>query len=733
MRSVSGTHFFMEEKQMNKCTNCGTEFDGNFCPQCGQKRAGEITCPQCGSKLASDANFCVMCGHKIKSTVDVNPVIKERKRKSTDDIEFAKWLNGILRYVPMALAVLFSVLLPLLYIAPIAEASELMGAAEKINVYSLDEDFYGLSISFLVFMCIALLLAVVLLYLHINKDKRNKYITLFGKVRITVGELAALLAVVFVYLPCLIISAVAMGHAAELNELLGGGLMDAVSAGSAPKAVLSFAVIFTVFAICAVVARILICKANPELLPVDEDDEQSEVKPCRKPLLYYAFLNAKLRRASLAFFMCTFITSVVLTFLFFCVTLPTGYFDNILTMISPHWIIAGGSITTVVVVLLCIKHNDSNWSPDDFIFAVERKNLSDKGILGIKKIVFMFIPLVIMTIYHIGLHYWNYTAYGRGYIMATVYVAVSIIVYVATKVVIAKQSGAIAKYLYGIAGPTHETPLKIIFNREQELAAYKLYQAAKKRGVAIGEDVSVKKDILIRRFVICAACFVFAAISVVSAIMSTILTDKYSSSFVSCVVGTYNGSDDINKFFGKPNEFKNLGKASEHSNNNIYVAMYYDDDYSDLKKNKENLEKQLESAQETFNTQKVTDLSAKLKALETKATNTVFNSLTITYTAYSYNEFNINDIIQIALNTRTTVGKTQKKTTKSVKLFDAEYNENGYTAKSFYAEIFYNDGSYKYERVLTSDFSDIDFNKKGSQIVKWSDEWGSYSTTVKSE
>lgn len=47
-----------------KCSNCGNEFEGNFCPQCGvpAERVALIhhTCPKCGNEY--DGNFCPACG-----------------------------------------------------------------------------------------------------------------------------------------------------------------------------------------------------------------------------------------------------------------------------------------------------------------------------------------------------------------------------------------------------------------------------------------------------------------------------------------------------------------------------------------------------------------------------------------------------------------------------------------------------------------------------------------------
>lgn len=51
---------------MNKCLNCQTEFDGNFCPKCGQRKNTDTICPKCGAFYIG--NFCPRCGlYKVKT------------------------------------------------------------------------------------------------------------------------------------------------------------------------------------------------------------------------------------------------------------------------------------------------------------------------------------------------------------------------------------------------------------------------------------------------------------------------------------------------------------------------------------------------------------------------------------------------------------------------------------------------------------------------------------------
>lgn len=48
-----------------KCTNCGQEFTGNFCPNCGTPAPKKEFCPQCGNERPAGARFCARCGHRF--------------------------------------------------------------------------------------------------------------------------------------------------------------------------------------------------------------------------------------------------------------------------------------------------------------------------------------------------------------------------------------------------------------------------------------------------------------------------------------------------------------------------------------------------------------------------------------------------------------------------------------------------------------------------------------------
>ena len=46
-----------------KCPECGSRFEGNFCPNCGHKAEAGERCPKCGRARQSDERFCPNCGY----------------------------------------------------------------------------------------------------------------------------------------------------------------------------------------------------------------------------------------------------------------------------------------------------------------------------------------------------------------------------------------------------------------------------------------------------------------------------------------------------------------------------------------------------------------------------------------------------------------------------------------------------------------------------------------------
>ena len=100
------------------CKRCGTDFDGAFCPNCGERAEAKMTvCPVCGKERAEGENFCAKCGYAFEgqATVTQKPQVK---------ITFDKeaLIGGVRKFYKVALnigKVFFSLLLLLILASPI--------------------------------------------------------------------------------------------------------------------------------------------------------------------------------------------------------------------------------------------------------------------------------------------------------------------------------------------------------------------------------------------------------------------------------------------------------------------------------------------------------------------------------------------------------------------------------------------------------------------------------------
>ncbi len=53
-----------------KCSNCGKEFEGRFCPECGARVQDEMDlCLVCGKERNDGEKFCSNCGYNFEKQV----------------------------------------------------------------------------------------------------------------------------------------------------------------------------------------------------------------------------------------------------------------------------------------------------------------------------------------------------------------------------------------------------------------------------------------------------------------------------------------------------------------------------------------------------------------------------------------------------------------------------------------------------------------------------------------
>lgn len=141
------------------CPNCGTEFEGDACPVCGY--AARL-CPSCGAPIEGDADRCPVCGAPLKADAEA------AKRKSP--------VSYVLTYLPGGLFFLFSVLLFLFYLAPVANEGFF-----PFNVYAAAGEL-GSAMALIVFAAFSLVFAagglVLLPYPFLDLGKMAEKIVL---------------------------------------------------------------------------------------------------------------------------------------------------------------------------------------------------------------------------------------------------------------------------------------------------------------------------------------------------------------------------------------------------------------------------------------------------------------------------------------------------------------------------------------------------------------------------
>lgn len=248
---------------MSRCKKCGTEYEGNFCPNCGQKN-GPVKCKNCGTEF--DGNFCPNCG---ESAGYVSAPSKEAQ--SGGFASAAPKIYAALGLAPSALLLLFAALTFLFFLAPVASVEgESFG-----NVYSLNNgilaeipEVKGALIFMIVFAAIALIYAAATAVLSLSRYRYAR-IKLSGKINLPLRDAAALAGGAVVYLVNFITGCVIAGK-------VGGELL-----GACAVLMIVFSLLFAILCAGAEVAKYFIVKKFPACKE-KEDSQRREYAEARE-------------------------------------------------------------------------------------------------------------------------------------------------------------------------------------------------------------------------------------------------------------------------------------------------------------------------------------------------------------------------------------------------------------------------------------------------------------------
>ena len=125
-----------EEERKMVCKKCGREFDGSFCPYCGERAEQEMTvCPVCGREKADGVNFCANCGYSYARSEDKFGAFKDKVCGGLNAVGAgAKKVGGfLLKHKKPVAAITAAVIIALVVIIPTVVHFSNMFRAGKVD------------------------------------------------------------------------------------------------------------------------------------------------------------------------------------------------------------------------------------------------------------------------------------------------------------------------------------------------------------------------------------------------------------------------------------------------------------------------------------------------------------------------------------------------------------------------------------------------------------------------
>lgn len=748
---------------MYRCEHCGAEFDGKFCPECGQKREEKLFCSECGNEVSSGMKFCNNCGHALPAGAGVTAKAENSvnagtaseggraemptSRVAAQASVFEK-LHLVCKYLPAALFSLFAVLLLAFYAADVAlfDPIDKSFGSVYVDITVYIPEIKGCVAALAVFTVTAFVLAALMWIFLFAPQLKTKSVSLFGKAFVLVNELFEYIAFA-VYFIFFVIAIAMMVTVSAFDD--GAGT---VTTGAAPKLILSFAVIFAAFAAVALICDCAICKRFPQAVAADKAlreqsiadkkarreqmrlqktgqeqtavnapnvdyarDESREndgeyVTTCYagKPIMCKIKNYVKSHRALLGVGIANFFLTISLYMLMY-VRYDLFGKDIIL------YIMLGIAGLFVLLVTVCALSPVRYWEPSELRKLSKEATRGGASIKRGRTTVFYILCLILNGVFLLlGLLSGIFNAKENTLITslflilfiagATLFDIAGII---ACTVLGAKRK-ELALYFYGNEKPDMNATQIIPFDFEKEMSLYVKYEN-NKSVVSNLASTGAQSKFAGRRFfeALCITCIAAVMISFPFAF------NPFSASSLSSADETW-GKQDVICFFGKPDVEQTVQDKT--------VLMYYDGEMASTAKQINKLNEDMQDAVTQGNFDAIEPIAELLQRLENKVRSKKFKATVFQFTKYSFD--------YVCYDTATTVNNAhEKKTVKSVEICGPDIL-CGTTPSNLYCKYYYADGSYRFEALPTTVFDGIDNTKEGKQKIEWSDDWGQYAADI---
>lgn len=694
---------------MNRCPNCGTEFEGKFCPECGTAWQEEKTCPNCGATLRGSAKFCNECGYSFGQSAPAQPKavpVKAAKDPSLTQ-ERKRFFFGMLAYVPAALFALFSALLFAFYAAPVAVAllGKGMGSASLGNVYQMIDyseipSLQNGMIALIIFGILALANGVITIVSLLHPKLKLRQFSLFKKLSIGVSELLTYCGYAF-YFIYFIVGCVAIGKINAADEGMG-----VFAAGACPILLIVFAILFALFSAGATATRFLIAKSNPAFAKEEREKkaicnrERAERIAAEQAALTPPVPPAEVKKPNKK-------------------DIPEP--DGVLKKVYEYM---RGSLA-----LLCLVFPIVGILPAIFASRIRVKQWDYTKNYALGDVVVFFAPLlfcVVQLIYY----FLNRSALINNLYLWTIIATYYLILIINAFVYFGKHKKLCIKF-YGTKKPNEKTQAILDFNELNAdylnyLAAKKAYKeykvglsvyAYEKRRYKHGKNYANPPHALLwiwahKVLVSFLATLLIAAIvlsCVLASVLPPILHDKIFKTDIARKIYCNASASYVEKRLGEPDE------KSET------MWTYYSYNYVNKLKKLESLNEKLEKSESL---EDILTLTEKIQKLNSELQETEYKYICLNFEKDSHGSY---WVTEIRLNTA--ANDASEKAAKEIIVDGFIRKGNNKSELKEEVKIIYTDGSYANYYLPESAFSSVDTKTEGDYEITWYDSWGTYSAT----